>query len=61
MPLVGDVDLDEFDSRIYRGQPTRQLRQEFLPVRLPFPRLNQKSDSIYDDQDTVRGQSFGAV
>ena len=58
-PIATPVeDVAEFDSRILRGQPTRTPRQVGLPIRMPVPRFNSRSDSIYDDQDSVRGGSF---
>ena len=60
-PLIGDLDIEEFDARILRGAATHAPRQVALPIRVPLPRINTKSDSIYDDQDSVRGASFGEV
>ncbi|MDH3377500.1 MAG: phytanoyl-CoA dioxygenase family protein [Gammaproteobacteria bacterium] len=56
-PLLDGGDLEEFDGRIIRGEPTLTPRQEALPVRIPLPRIEQ-SDSIFDDQHAVRGRSF---
>ncbi len=56
-PLVDRFELEEFDSRILRGAPTLQPRQESLPIRLPLPR-HSANDSIYDDQESVAGRSF---
>ena len=53
----GPFDLAEFDSRILRGEPTLQPRQEALPVRSPVPRIPD-SDSIFEDQEMVAGRSF---
>ena len=58
-PLAQSYELEEFNSRILRGQATLAPRQVALPVRIPYPKLSL-SDSIYDDQDSVRGRSFGA-
>ena len=57
-PLVGPVDLAEFDQRILRGRPTLSPRQEALPVRIPLPGVSE-ADSIFEDQAAVRGKSFG--
>ena len=57
-PLAQSYELDEFNARILRGEPTLAPRQVNLPVRIPLPKLSF-SDSIYDDQDSVRGRSFG--
>ncbi len=56
---AGPFDLAEFDSRILRGRPTLQPRQEALPVRSPDPRIPD-SDSIFEDQEMVAGRSFAA-
>ena len=56
-PLLDADDLKEFNSRVIRGEPTLTPRQEALPVRIPLPRVEQ-SDSIFDDQQAVRGRSF---
>ena len=54
---AGPFDLDEFNGRILRGEPTLQPRQEALPVRSPLPRI-PGSDSIFEDQEMVAGRSF---
>ena len=56
-PLAQSYELEEFNSRILRGEPTLAPRQVTLPVRIPYPKISL-SDSIYDDQDSVRGRSF---
>lgn len=57
-PLAQSYELAEFNSRILRGVPTLAPRQVNVPVRIPYPKISL-SDSIYDDQDSVRGRSFG--
>ena len=57
-PLAQSYELEEFNSRIIRGEPTLSPRQVALPVRIPYPKVSY-TDSIYDDQDSVRGRSFG--
>ena len=57
-PLVEPVELAEFDGRILRGEPTLTPRQEAMPVRVPLPRPADVG-SIFDDQITVAGRSFG--
>ena len=57
-PLVEPVDLEEFDGRILRGQPTLTPRQEAAPIRVPLPR-DPNVGSIFDDQAAVSGRSFG--
>ncbi len=56
-PVVDHYDFDEFNSRIVRGEPTWTPRQEALPIRIPLPPFPD-SDSIFDDQKSVRGRSF---
>jgi phytanoyl-CoA hydroxylase len=48
-PVFDAYDLDEYDSRILRGEPVREGRMEALPIRLHLPR-RPGTDSIYDDQ-----------
>ena len=57
-PLVDIPELAEFDSRILRGAPTLTPRQLALPVRIPLPR-DPAADSIFDNQASVKGRSFG--
>ena len=57
-PIAQSYEFDEFNSRILRGEPTFAPRQIEVPVRIPYPKISS-SDSIFDDQDTVRGRSFG--
>ena len=57
-PLIKECALEEFDSRILRGEPTLAPRQVALPVRLPLPRV-ETHDSIFDNQDVISGRSFG--
>jgi len=48
-PVFDAYDLDEFDTRILRGQAVRQGRMEALPIRLHLPQ-KAGADSIYDNQ-----------
>jgi len=48
-PVFDAYDLEEFDSRILRGQALREGRMAALPIRLPLPR-RAGADSIYDNQ-----------
>ena len=57
-PLIQTCDLDEFDSRVLRGEPTLSPRQLNLPIRIPLPRV-PGTDGIFDDQASVLGRSFG--
>lgn len=56
-PIVDSYPLEEFNSRIVHGHPTLQPRQVALPIRIPLPRVPE-ADSIFDDQQAVRGRSF---
>ena len=51
-------DLDEFDSRIVRGQPTLEPRMTNVPVRMPLPDAAHDG-SIYENQRPRLGASFG--
>ena len=57
-PIVDHYDWDEFNSRILRGDICYTPRQEKVPIRISFPRVPE-NDSIFDDQKSVRGRSFG--
>ena len=48
-PVFAKVDLEKFDSRILRGEPTVVPRAEAVPMRLPQPRA-VGADSIFDNQ-----------
>ena len=48
-PVFAKVDLEEFDSRILRGEPTVVPRAAAVPMRLPQPRA-AGADSIFDNQ-----------
>ena len=48
-PVAERVDIAEYDSRIVRGAPVIEARQEAVPIRIPYPR-NEKDDSIFDNQ-----------
>jgi len=56
-PMVEKPDWDEFNSRILTGEATWAPRQEVVPIRIPLPGM-PNSDSIFDDQQDVRGRSF---
>ena len=51
-PIFDAYDLDEFDSRILRGEPVVEGRMEAVPFRLHLPR-RPGTDSIYDDQEQM--------
>ncbi|MEM7424708.1 MAG: phytanoyl-CoA dioxygenase family protein [Pseudomonadota bacterium] len=52
-PVFVSYELEEYDSRILRGHPTRQMRSANVPMRLHLPRVT-KADSIFDDQEAIR-------
>ena len=52
-PVFDQYDLDEFDSRILRGEPVREGRMEALPFRIHLPK-NPGTDSIYDNQEQLQ-------
>jgi ectoine hydroxylase-related dioxygenase (phytanoyl-CoA dioxygenase family) len=61
-PLLGArglalADLEEFDSRILRGQPTLAPRLTAVPVRLPLPPAAHEG-SIFENQRPRYGRSF---
>lgn len=53
-PIFERYDLDEFDSRILRGEAVREGRMEALPFRLHLPQ-KAGTDSIYDNQESMQG------
>ena len=52
-PVFERYDIDEFDSRILRGEPVRAGRMEALPFRIQVPR-RVGNDSIFDDQESMQ-------
>jgi phytanoyl-CoA hydroxylase len=48
-PLLGVVDLDEFNRRLLGGRPTVEPRLAAVPVRLPLPPAARQG-SIYENQ-----------
>ena len=64
-PLLGSrgqsaVDLDDFDSRILRGEATLAPRLAAVPVRLPLPPPANEG-SIFENQRSSYGRSFGSL
>ena len=51
-PVFEKYDLEEYDSRIIRGAPTRVPRVVSNPMRLHLPQV-KGADSIYDDQASL--------
>ena len=52
-PVFKAWDLEEYDTRILRGSPTREPRATGVPMRLPLPRT-ENADSIYDNQSRIK-------
>ncbi|MEM8812083.1 MAG: phytanoyl-CoA dioxygenase family protein [Pseudomonadota bacterium] len=48
-PVCEAMDLEAFDRRIVRGEPTLAPRATGVPMRLPYPR-DEAADSIFDNQ-----------
>ncbi len=51
--------LEEFNSRIFAGQPTLQPRLEDVPVIMPLPPAPNQG-SIYENQTTLKHRFFGS-
>jgi ectoine hydroxylase-related dioxygenase (phytanoyl-CoA dioxygenase family) len=51
-PVFQSYDLEEYNGRILRGEPTLAPRAKPVPMRLPLPRM-QGADSIYDNQSSI--------
>ncbi len=56
-PLMGPVDLDEFDGRVVRGRPSLSPRLEPVPVRIPLPAA-QHQGSIFENQRAASNRFF---
>lgn len=52
-PILQHYDIEEFDSRIIRGEPTLQGRMVAAPFRIAQPQ-GLSADSIYDNQDILK-------
>jgi phytanoyl-CoA hydroxylase len=61
-PLRADAfkDLDSFNSRMVRGNPTLEPRLRDVPVRMPYPPAPNQG-SIFENQKLVKGRSFAGV
>ena len=58
-PLRADAfkDLESFNARLLRGQPTLEPRLRDVPVRMPYPPAPNQG-SIFENQKVVKGRSF---
>ena len=55
-------DLDSFNGRIVRGEPTLAPRMEAAPVRMPMPtRPDAVPGSIYDQQSILKNRFVDAL
>lgn len=62
-PLEGYIknfDLETFDSKMVRGQPTLAPRMADVPARLPLPEAVHPG-SIYENQHTLENRYFDTV
>jgi phytanoyl-CoA hydroxylase len=58
-PLSGDLfgDIDSFNAKMVRGNPTLEPRLANVPVRMPYPPAPHQG-SIFENQRLVKGRSF---
>lgn len=57
-PCNGVPDLEAFNTKILRGQPTSVYRVETMNIRVPFPK-HARGGSIYEIQTPLRARVFG--
>ena len=58
-PLLGIVNIEEFNGRLVQGQATIQPRLEDVPVRMPYPPAVFQG-SIYENQRTLDNRFFAS-
>ncbi len=58
-PLLGIPDWDEFNSRLFVGEPTVVPRTVDCPIRMPLPPA-QHQGSIYENQTALQSRYFDA-
>jgi len=56
-PLRGVTDIDQWNNKLLRGEPTLHPRVESNPVRIPMPG-SQRNGSIYENQSVVEQPFF---
>ena len=56
-PLRGVPDIEAWDTKLLRGEPTLHPRVEANPVRIPLPGI-VKGGSIYENQSVVSNARF---
>lgn len=54
-PVMGVPDLEAFDARIWRGQPTTAYRVKEMDIRIPLPK-HDRQGSIYEVQTPLRNK-----
>ncbi len=59
-PLLGIPDWDEFNSRLFVGEPTVVPRTVDCPIRMPLPPA-QHQGSIYENQTALQSRYFDAA
>ena len=61
-PLRSDSfkDLESFNARMVRGEPTLEPRLRDVPIRMPYPPAPHQG-SIFENQKLVKGRSFTGV
>jgi len=61
-PLRADwfQDLESFNAKMVRGEPTLEPRLRDVPVRMPYPPAPHQG-SIFENQKRVKGRSFAKM
>ena len=62
-PLLGFIagdDLESFNAKVVRGEPTLRPRMEELPIRMPLPEAPHQG-SIYENQTTLAHRYFDKI
>jgi phytanoyl-CoA hydroxylase len=58
-PMLGVSDMEQFDSWVLRGQPTRQFRVKDMDIRVPLPK-HERQGSIYEIQTKFKRKEFSS-
>lgn len=56
-PCRGVTDMEEFNGRIWRGEPTSSYRVKEMDIRVPLPR-HEREGSIYEIQTPLKAPVF---
>jgi ectoine hydroxylase-related dioxygenase (phytanoyl-CoA dioxygenase family) len=59
-PVLGVSDLAQFDSWVFRGQPTPRYRVKEMDIRIPMPK-HDRQGSIYEIQTALRPKVFAGA